>query len=75
MCVPVFAPTADLSWDSVPAVHWSMIEALSAVICINLPPCRQFIRRMLDKYLPGSGGGGGGVDVGTARAASIKLPD
>lgn len=32
-------------------VVWSLIEDLSAVVCINLPPCRQFIGKLLPRQL------------------------
>ncbi|KAJ0119274.1 integral membrane protein [Diaporthe amygdali] len=46
-----FAPTADLSWDIAPAISWSLIEMLSAVICLNLPPCRQLISKIIPRQL------------------------
>lgn len=49
--VAIFDPTADASWDTVPVVVWSVIEDLSAVICINLPPCRHFIGRLFPSRL------------------------
>lgn len=44
---PDFAPTLDLSWDTVAVVQWSLVEELSAVLCMNLPPCRHLIGRAL----------------------------
>lgn len=49
--VAIFAPTVDLSWDTVPVVIWSLIEELSAVVCINLPPCRHLIGRLFPSQL------------------------
>lgn len=46
-----FAPTADLSWDIAPAISWSLIELLSTVICLNLPPCRQLISKLIPRRL------------------------
>ncbi|KAG6359380.1 hypothetical protein INS49_012901 [Diaporthe citri] len=46
-----FAPTADLSWDIAPAISWSLIELLSTVICLNLPPCRQLISKIIPRRL------------------------
>ncbi|KAJ4422759.1 hypothetical protein N0V82_002538 [Gnomoniopsis sp. IMI 355080] len=47
--VAIFDPTADASWDTVPVVVWSVIEDLSAVICINLPPCRHLIQKLFPR--------------------------
>lgn len=30
-------------------VEWSLIEGVSAVVCMNLPPCRHLIGRVLHK--------------------------
>lgn len=49
--VAIFDPTADASWDTVPVVVWSVIEDLSAVICINLPPCRHLIGKLFPRHL------------------------
>lgn len=49
--VAIFAPTVDLSWDTVPVVTWSLIEELSAVVCINLPPCRHLIGHLFPRQL------------------------
>lgn len=38
---------ADLSWDIAPAISWSLIELLSTVICLNLPPCRHLISKLI----------------------------
>ncbi|POS76002.1 integral membrane protein [Diaporthe helianthi] len=46
-----FAPTADLSWDIAPAISWSLIELLSTVICLNLPPCRHLISKLIPRRL------------------------
>ncbi|KAG8168958.1 hypothetical protein KVR01_001707 [Diaporthe batatas] len=46
-----FAPTADLSWDVAPAISWSLIELLSTVICLNLPPCRQLLSKLIPRRL------------------------
>lgn len=46
-----FAPTADLSWDIAPAISWSLIELLSTVICLNLPPCRALISKLIPRRL------------------------
>lgn len=47
--VTTYAPTADLSWDTVQVVAWSVIEVLSGVICINLPPCRQLLGKLFPR--------------------------
>lgn len=47
MFAPDFAATADLSFDTATVVVWSLVEESSAVLCMNLPPCRHLIGRML----------------------------
>lgn len=44
-----FSPTADLSWDTMPVIVWSLVEEVSGVVCINLPPCRGLFGRVLSK--------------------------
>lgn len=73
-----FAPTADLSWDIAPAISWSLIELLSTVICLNLPPCRQLISKLIPRRLAttihkGQNGTGAYGAYGAYGAQTIEL--
>lgn len=73
-----FAPTADLSWDIAPAISWSLIELLSTVICLNLPPCRQLISKLIPRRLAttihkGHNGTGAYGAYGAYGAQTIEL--
>lgn len=74
-----FAPTADLSWDIAPAISWSLIELLSTVICLNLPPCRQLISKIIPRRLAttihkGPNGTGAYGAYGAYGAVSERRP-
>lgn len=55
--VTIFAPTADLTWDNVLAVAWSVVELLSGGICVNLPPCRHLIAKLFPRQMHSTTGG------------------
>lgn len=63
-----YAPTADLTWDTVLVVVWSIIEVLSSVICINLPPCRQMISKLFPRKLFTTTGG----DTSTSQQDGMR---